>query len=833
MLKNDELLFPYFTFLFLPSMRIVPFIISTIVTVALIIALNNKLGPAPPLGKFLSPQHGFWQNAEPVDYDFSQNLSFKNLKGKVNVYLDGRLVPHVFAENEDDVYFVQGYLHAKFRLWQMEFQTLAAAGRISEVLGNDKRFIHFDREQRRLGMTYAAENAVKAIESDPKSKHYFDAYSAGVNAYISSLTKSELPIEYKLLNYEPELWSNYKIALFLKQMSKTLAGFERDIEFTNLQSVFNESQMRILFPQVPDSLMPIVPKGTAFAPPGVVPVKPATADSLYFNNDTALNVREVYKPDRINGSNNWAVSGQKTRSGAPILCNDPHLELTFPSIWYEMQLSTPTMNVYGATFPGSPSIIIGFNDDIAFGFTNAQRDVKDYYRIRFKDASKKEYWFNGEWKPAQLRIEEIRVKNAPAVYDTIAYTIFGPAMYDESFTSDVSGTNALAVRWVAHDPSNEGAMWFKLNRAKNYNDYLQAIKPYACPGQNMIFASKTGDIALWQQGKFPAQWTGQGQYIMPGEDSSYLWQGFIPQEENPHVINPPEGFIQSANQRPVDSSYSYFIPGNYITSRGITIADSLNRMQGITPQAMMGLQNNYYSSLAADAVPLLLKYLYTDDLNAKETAFLNDIKNWDFNVQPDSRAATIYQTWFDSLESAIWSDDFAKTAQPTMRPDDLTTVELLLRDSASAYIDNINTEINETLQQQVTQAFHLAAQSLQKEEIANNLVWWQHKKPGIYHLLRESVLPFAQTGLKLGGWNNTINAITVKHGPSWRMIVHLTNETEAYGIYPGGQNGNPGSRFYDNFVNAWVSGRYYTLWMMKEKERNDRRIKWTLTFTNA
>ena len=479
-------------------------------------ALNKKWGAVPPLGKFLSPQHGFWQNAEPADQDFNADLRFSNLKGKVSVYFDERLVPHVFADNDEDLYFVQGWLHAKFRLWQMEFQTIAAAGRVSEILGNDPRFIRYDREQRRSGMVFAAENAEKQIEANPVSKKGCDAYTAGVNAYINSLTESSLPLEYKLLDYKPEKWSNLKIALFLKQMSKTLAGYETDLDNTNAKSVLGFDEFLRLDPLVNDSLQPIVPKGTVFDQPGIIPVKPESADSLYFGKKDTVPTKQVTKPNPDNGSNNWVVNGSKTKSGAPILCNDPHLELTFPSIWYEMQISTPEFSAYGATFPGSPNIIIGFNDSIAFGFTNVQRDVKDYYEIKFKDDSRKEYWFNGKWIRDSLRIETIKVKGAKTIYDTVAYTVFGPVMYDKSFSGELTNNKAIAMRWVAHDPSNEGLMWFYLNRAKGYDDYYSAIKQFMCPGQNMIFASKHGDIALWQQAKFPARWFGQGLFVMPG-----------------------------------------------------------------------------------------------------------------------------------------------------------------------------------------------------------------------------------------------------------------------------------------------------------------------------
>src|SRR5579875_1598672 len=477
-------------------MRITSFIISTIITVALVFALNKKWGAIPPIGKFLSAQQGFWQNAEPVDRNRNENLSFKNLKGKVSVYLDERLVPHVFAQNDEDAYFVQGYLHAKYRLWQMELQTYAAAGRISEHLGNDPRFINFDREQRRSGMVWAAENALKAFEANPATKTICDAYTAGVNSYINSLTESTLPIEYKLLDYKPEQWSNLKIALFLKQMSLTLSGYDNDLQNTLSKPKLSFEDLMQLEKQVPDSLEPIVPKGTAFEPPAFVPVKPANADSVYFGKMDTTKVVQYTKPNPINGSNNWVVSGKKTKSGAPILCNDPHLELTFPSIWYEMQITTPNVNVYGATFPGSPNVIIGFNDSIAWGVTNAQRDVRDYYEIQFKDESRKEYMYNGKWTATQFRIDTIKVRGGADVMDSVAYTVFGPVVYDRTFSKELSQNKAIALRWTAHDASNEGLTFYKLNRAKNYDDYLDAIKTFTCPGQNFVFASKSGDIAI-------------------------------------------------------------------------------------------------------------------------------------------------------------------------------------------------------------------------------------------------------------------------------------------------------------------------------------------------
>lgn len=818
-------------------MRIVPFAISTVVTAGLVFVLNRPIGSSVPMpmGKFLSPQHGFWQNAEPANQSFNANLKFDNLKGKAEVYFDERLVPHVFAENDEDLYFIQGYLHAKFRLFQMDLQTKAAEGRASEFAG--KKAIKYDRTQRRMGMRFAAENALKEIEKDPESKAMFDAYTAGVNAYISSLTEAKIPIEYKLMNFKPEKWTNIRTALLLKMMANMLSGeTESDLANTNAKAIFSEDELKMIYPQVPDSLEPIVPKGTVFDQPGIIPVKPITADSLYFKNKATVFNRPVSESNKSNGSNNWVVSGSKTSSKAPILCNDPHLELSLPSIWYEMQLSTPTSNTYGVSLPGSPFVIIGFNDSIAWGVTNAQRDVKDYYEIRFKDNTKSEYWFNGKWEKTELRPETIKVKGGKTVHDTVAYTIFGPVIYDESFPQDSASKGNLAVRWTAHDPSNEGMTFFRLNRAKNYDDYANAIKTFECPGQNFVFASKSGDIAIWQQGKFPARWDRQGLYVMPGEDSSFMWQGSIPQTENPHSRNPERGYLQSANQRPADSTYPYFIPGSYITARGITINNKLAAMDSITPEDMMKLQNNYFNTTAEDVVPLLLKYVQEDKLGLKEKEYLDIIKSWDLVASADSKGQTVYIMWWQEVGRQIFSDEFAQSKNGLKWPEEQTIMELLKKDSASKFIDNIRTPEKETLYDVVTKAMKQMAStidSLSKDKKGFSLEWYKTNKPGIYHLADKSkkdLLPFAHTGLHVGGYGDIVNAVKGSHGPSWRMIVQLTATTDAYGVYPGGQSGNPGSKYYDTMVDHWAEGKYYKLWFMHDADRASKDIKWTMKF---
>ena len=820
-------------------MRIIPLLISAIFTVGIVVALNIPLptgeAKTPCIGAFLSPQHGFWQNAEFTDFDYNQTLEFPDLDGKVQVYFDDRLVPHVYADNDKDAYFVQGFIHAKFRLWQMEFQTHAAAGRLSEIMGahnGGTNFLKIDRFFRRLGMVYGAEKALEKLEADSTTKTEVDAYTAGVNAYISTLKPKQLPLEYKLLNYQPEKWTNLKSQLFLKYMCFDLAGYENDFEKTNVKSILSGIDFEKLYPTTQDSLDPIIPKGTLFSKPTVVVNKPAQADSFYFNANGTNLPDATIKPDKDNGSNNWAVAGSKTQSGAPILCNDPHLGLNLPSLWYEMQISTPNYNAYGATFPGAPSIVIGFNDSIAWGVTNSERDVKDYYEIQFKDSGMHEYMYNGRWVAATIRDEIIKVKDSADVHEKIAMTVFGPVMYDKHYPNMLKDGKYYALRWKAHDPSNELLTFNLLNHAKNYGDYITAISTFQTPGQNFVFASKSGDIAIKQQGQFPAKWRRQGDFLMPGNDSTFQWQGYIPESENPLSVNPARGFVSSANQLAADEMYPYFLPGETMVYRGIAINRKLSQLSAITVEDMQHLQTDNYNVFAEMARPVLIKYLDVAKLSNDESKYFDELKSWNLRSDCNEHGPAIFQIWWDSLSHIIYSDELGKTQLPVLWPDESVLLEGLLRDSTYKFADDINTAQVETITDMVLKSWNAAVEEIKKADREGMLAWCKFKDTGVRHLLK---LPaFSSLHLPIGGGTNIINAVKSNHGPSWRMIVQLSAITEAYGIYPGGQSGNPGSKYYDNFIDYWVAGKYYPLLFVdSEGAAKNEKMKWKMVFQKS
>lgn len=822
-------------------MRILPFLLSGICTAGLVVALNTQLpaggSKTPRLGYFLSPQLGFWQNAEPVNAGFDGELKLPLLKDKVDVYMDDRLVPHVYAANDLDAYYVQGYLHAKFRLWQMEFQTRVAGGRLSEILGEER--LPIDRMFRRLGMVYGAEQTLANMEKNPEMKATVEAYAEGVNAYISSLKPQEIPFEYKLLDYKPEKWTPLKTYLFLMFMSYDLTarGATADLQMTNAKNYFGFDDFDKLYPNVQDSLDPIVPKGTAYGTAAIVPQAPASKDSLYLgkgtNNSTAL---LPMVPDKDNGSNNWVVGGTKTKSGRPILSNDPHLGLNLPSLWYEMQIHTPTHNTYGASFPGSPAVIIGFNDSIAWGVTNAGRDVLDYYDIKFKDSTLSSYYYNGEWVAAEHRQEVIKIKGKPDLVENIAMTVFGPVMYDQSYKNISTEGKYLAIRWTAHKAGTGLQTFYQLNRSRNYNDYLDAISRWECPGQNFAFASKTGDIAIKQQGAFVARWKRQGDFIQPGVDTSYVWQGMIPVAENPLMVNPVRGFVSSANQMSTDSTYPYYLgaANNFPLYRGIIINRKLAEMNMITPEDMQRLQADNYNVFAEMARPVLLRNLDVSGLTADEKKYVDILKNWDLRNDVNAKGATVFKCIWDSLEAAVWGDEIRKSQLPLSKPDASTLLETVLRaDSSFRFMDDINTPgKTETFGDDLLTAIKKATPHLKQLEAENKLEWAKMKDTKVNHLLK--IPGLSRLHLPIGGGEHIINATKETHGPSWRMIVHLTDEIEAYGVYPGGQSGNPGSKYYDTFVDYWAAGKYYRiLFLQQAAAAKHERIKWHMTFTNS
>ncbi|WP_019946452.1 penicillin acylase family protein [Hymenobacter aerophilus] len=811
---------------------------------ALVLAgvLNTQQGQVPPLGRLLSPYQGFWLNGETAaDFPAQQTLRLPGLHQTVRVRFDDRRVPHIFAENDHDLYYAQGYLTARDRLWQMEFMTRVAAGRISEVVG--ERALEYDRFQRRMGLPFGAENSLREMLKNDTTRLVLESYSAGVNAYISQLSPRTYPFEYKLLDYAPEPWAPLKSALLLKLMAWDLSGRSDDLRLSNILSKYGPAVTRDLFPDFPFRADPVVPEGTPldFQP---LPVPPAPPAPFAAAVSGLVPSRE---PDAELGSNNFALAGSRTASGKPLLANDPHLQLNLPSIWYQVQLNSPGQNVYGVTIPGAPAVIIGFNSDVAWGVTNVGGDVLDWYQLKFRDASRREYWHAGRWKPVRRVVERIAVRGHPDRLDTVLYTHHGPVVYDQNekvFNAQTPVRHAL--RWTAHDAAgaNEVLAFVKLNHARNYQDYDRALRTYASPAQNFIFASRQGDVAIRPNGRFPLKYAEQGKFILDGSDPRQDWPGWIPMSQTPRVLNPARGYVSSANQHSAGPGYPYYLGWDYAPwDRAHRINQQLSQMHRATADTLRVLQNDDLGLNAQLMLPWMLANLpaataagapgtapataATTAPTASVAAARRLLARWNYHYGADAVAATVFELWYQELVHKLWKDDFGKQATGLeMRyPSRDRTNQLLLAEPRSPWLDDCRTAQRETAPDLLTTSLQFAMDSLTRKfgPLGPKWAWAHQKSTDINHLAQ---LPgFGHQDVWCGGSPSSVNATGPRNGPSWRMVVDLAPPVRAYGIFPGGQSGNPASAYYDDMLESWRTGRLDELVFLQAADENHPRLQ--------
>ena len=813
-------------------MRIFYFILSLAITTTLayLLSISLQLKPGvslPPLGSFFCPFTGFWQNAESQKLNLQTKLHLKGIDKSIEIKIDDRMVPHITAQNQHDLIFAQGYITAANRLWEMDIASRSASGRLSEVIGT--KTINVDKRTRRRGLMLAAENATKVWLTNKNVAEIMNAYTDGVNAYIDQLSAKEYPIEFKLLDYKPEKWTPLKIALLVSSMAQTLSSKEYDLEYTNSLKLFGQEDFDKLYPEQNPNQTPIIPAGTKWDYIKGLPAVSNEVKQAVFG-DLFPFPGEVSDDPHI-GSNNWVVGPGKTADKVPILCNDPHLNLTLPSIWFEIQLTAPGINSYGASLPGAPGIIIGFNENIAWGVTNAEWDVLDWYKINWADGSKKAYILDGKKQDVTYRIEKIMVKDSIDYIDTVKYTSWGPVVYEDP----KDPAYGLAMRWLLHNTSSpeELETFLNLNSATSFDDYYSATNKYLKPAQNIIFASNNGDIALRILGRMPLRTKGDGKFVMDGSLSSNGWKTTVPNENNPIAKNPAQGYLTSSNQNTTATDYPFYYLGNYDDFRGRYINRRLSSMDSVTIEDMMRLQNDPYSIFAEEGLPALLGILDTNRLNDEEREMYDSLKKWKYIFRAENKEPTCFALWWDEFRKQTWDEMFSIIDSiPVMVPENWRTIELLKTQPNFKYFDKKDTEKRETAQDIVLSSFRemVSQFKLFASNPANdNGKWYAYRNTTIEHIGR--IPAFSSKRVMSDGFKDAINATTTKTGPSWRMIVELSKPIKAWGIYPGGQSGNPGSKYYDNMVEKWSKGQYDELVFLTKENNDSDRIISTITIT--
>ncbi len=795
--------------------------------VMLVFALSRQMFMVPPLGKLLDPFIGAVQNEDEGRLNAAAlSIPGKELKAPVQVYFDKRKVPHIYAQNNSDLYFAQGYVTASLRLWQMDFMTYASAGRLAEIF-SQKDFFDYDRNQRRIGILEAAKQSLKVINANPLTKEALTAYTKGVNAYIHQLSYREIPLEYKMLGYEPEPWTELKSVLILKSMANNMTGYEEDLFMSKMILALGEENFNKLYPDYYENSTPVMNANKPALFAAAAPLKvPSYLDYSFLSSNSVI-AESPYNP-RL-GSNSWAVSGKRTKSGFPILANDPHLGLSLPNIWIEMQLTAPGMNVYGVSIPGAPAIIIGFNEKVAWGITNGSDDVRDWYKLKITN-DYKQYELDGQWRNLAYRVEEIKRRGEAPFYDTVYSSVHGPIVNNRSFPGKDPDMMDMALRWELHRPSNEFYTFIKLNTAADYNDYKAAIRNYSTPLQNFTYAGKDNIIAINHQGSMPVKWAGQGKFILDGTRSAHLYTKYIPVDSLPQRYNPECNYVQSANQHPTYDNYPYYYNGYYSETRANRIEQLLSKSDKLDIAGMEAIQLDNTNSFSAEALPVLLSKINRSRLNPQQQKDLDAVSKWKGNYDFKDKIARLYEIWWANTVFYTW-DEFKNYRFYLRPPDKVVLLDLIRKEPDNKYFDLQSTAQQENASDIITDAFITSSNDFTKTRKEGREQWGDYHKVNLMH---PTNLPaFSEMSLSAAGQSEAINATSRNWGPSWRMIVELGDRPKAYGIYPGGQSGNPASEYYNNFTKDWNKGKYYPLLFFMNSAEAKAQASSTWTFNTA
>ncbi|HEU0252046.1 MAG TPA: penicillin acylase family protein, partial [Pyrinomonadaceae bacterium] len=578
------------------------------------------------------------------------SVQIKGIKERITIHRDERGIPYVEAQNDEDLYFGQGYATAADRLWQMDLFRRTARGELAEIFGavGSNFAVDQDKLHRTYGFAQVAET--EAAQMSPRSRAMLEAYARGVNAYASSLDPKSMPPEFQILNYSFRPWTPADSFVVIKLFAEALSDTWRLDVMRQALSVLPAEKRAELLPSVSPIDVLVYGRDTRSSAK-TAPVKPEPVSSealarLSHNQAIAAAALErvgLYA-EELAASNNWVVSGKRTASGKPLLANDPHLRPTAPSIWYMVHLSAPGVRVAGVSSAGLPGVILGHNDRIAWGFTNVGPDVQDLYVEKFDPANPKRYQTPSGWQDAVVRSEQIKVRKglASAEFDVVTHDVtvtrHGPIIFE-------GDGKRYALRWTALDPTKNNAdLSFTLNRAKNWDEFNQALETFTAPTQNIVYADVDGNIGYHAAGVVPVRKSGDGSVPYDGSTDAGEWVSYIPVSKLPTVFNPPSGIIVTANQRIVGTDYSYFLTHSWAQPyRARRIFEMLNEKPKLTIEDFRRVLGDVHSiagmNFTREVVKLLRPKLTPADDKLRVT--LDAFEKWDGSVNAESPVAAL------------------------------------------------------------------------------------------------------------------------------------------------------------------------------------------------
>ena len=787
-----------------------------------------------------------------VDDSFPQtdgDLHVAGLDAPVDIYRDQAGIPHIFASSEHDLFFAEGYVHAQDRFWQMDFQRHVGAGRLSEMLGSAT--LDTDTFLRTVGWERVARAELDLL--DAESLAALQAYADGVNAFLADHEGTQLSLEYLFLgllnsNYQPAPWEPLNTLTWAKAMAWDLRdNMDTEIERSILLSLMPADQIAQLYPAYDESRPIIVPD---FAPPALN-VQNLDSDFNYPQVVTDLLSRlnpRISAADGLLGgdpfaelgSNSWVVSGDLSATGAPLLANDPHLSASMPSIWYQIGLHCMpkgpdcSYETVGVSFVGSPGIVIGHNDRIAWGLTNAGADVMDLYVINVNPQDPNQYEMNGQWVDMQVLEEDVVVAGGETVKLPVRLTRFGPIISD--VYGDLEGFNqasglglpdnyAIALRWTALDPGTTFQSILKINRAQNFDEFRAAAELFVVPSQNLLYADVDGNIGYQLPGHIPLRPQADGRYPVPGWIDDYDWLGYIEFNQMPYAYNPDSGYIVAANNAVVSSIYPHWIADYWDYGyRAQRIVDLLQAAQGPIDIA-------YYQSMQADTVNQgaldLIPSLASLEFEDAEVAGLRDqLLTWDGSQTPDSNMAALFNVFWAELLKGTFHDQLPEDYWPGGYSTWYQVVSNLLQDANSVWWDDVTTEEVET-QDEVQSASFTAAVAEAKRMLGADPAKWAwgdlHSITFVHQTMDSFPVvgglfnrgPFPVSGgssiVNATNWNAASGNFDVTSLPSKRSIMDLSNWQNSLQVNTTGQSGHAYHPHYIDMAETWATIEYVPL----------------------
>ena len=725
------------------------------------------------------------------------------------VVRDSHGVPTIEAASLDDLFFAQGYVTAQDRLWQMDVLRRAAAGELSEIVG--PATVEVDREQRILGLRVAAQTAEKAMS--PRDREYFDAYARGVNAFLES-HRSRLPLEFRLLKYQPQPWSVTDSLLIGARMVQDLN------HYSYIRAVQREKILAKLGPELTGDLY--VNSSWRDRPPTDLK-RSMTEEPLSDGADEDDEEDEpVGEPSKLissfsaaeedlfrRGSNNWVVSGAHTVTGKPLLSNDMHLDHQMPNLWFEVHLKSGAYDVAGVALPGVPCVIVGHNQRIGWGFTNVGPTVEDDYIEEFNDRG--QYKTPTGWRDPERRQEVIKVKGKPDVLVEVVTTRHGPII-SELIPGE---TRKVALRWTLYD--GIGLPFFEVNSASNWDEFRKAFSTFAAPGQNVMYADVDGHIGYQATGYVPIR-AGDGRLPVPGADDAHEWKGYVPFDDMPHIYDPPTGILASANGRIAPDKYKYSISTEWDAPwRTDRIYRVLESGKKFAPADMLALQmdtSSTFDRFCAEKFVYAIDHTASASAGAKGAADI--LRDWDGRMSADSPAPMIETKARQELVRVLLEPKLGPAREGP--PDGtlswktyrwaMSTVwlETVLTRQPARWLPSAYPDYESLLTAAVENA-------LKQPGVPANLGAWKWGDSYFIDIenpvLRNLPMVGQWTGPgkhPLNGSGITVKAVSNKHGASERLTWNFANFDESTLNLVTGESGIFLSPYYMDQWGAWYGG---------------------------